>query len=560
MTKTLKSLAVVMINYTSQNQLSLFKTPFDQELDPNNRWVQLSNSLPWDQLVKIYIKKLRSDFGAPGINARMVIGALIIKHRLSLSDRETIEMIRENMYMQYFVGLSSFTTNPIFHHSEFVHIRRRLSEVDFNSMTEELMRAAGVIEKQQEQNNDGSKDKDTATSPNADNNETDKTVTENVILPAAQNQVADHKDTPDQKAAKAIESVTNKGDVQLDATVADQKIKYPNDVELLNTARQEADRLIDLLCEALEQKRPRTYRNTARKHFLQFAKRKTKPKNIIRKARRQQLNYLKRNLRYLDLLIIKYQSDKQTLRLPFEHRDLRILWATRLVYDQQLQMHNENSQRVSDRIVSIHQPYVRPMVRGKAKAKVEFGSKLDISLQDGYAFIEKLSWDAFNECNDVQSAAENYKKRYGYYPANIIADAIYHTKENKKWCVDKQIKLIGKALSKTVQSKMTTQERKAHKEKHNSRNHVEGKFGQGKNGYALNEIKARNSNTSKSWIAAIIFVMNILNFAGSSFLSFFETILSHTGLLVNWLWPKSAATTLSYATIKYPDCLRLMPN
>jgi hypothetical protein len=94
-------------------------------------------------------------------------------------------------------------------------------------------------------------------------------------------------------------------------------------------------------------------------------------------------------------------------------------------------MHNENSQRVSDRIVSIHQPYVRPIVRGKAKAKVEFGSKLNISLQDGYAFIETLSWDAFNECNDVQSAAENYKKRYGNYPANIIADAIYHTKEKK---------------------------------------------------------------------------------------------------------------------------------
>jgi hypothetical protein len=549
-----------MINYTSQNQLSLFKTPFDQELDPNNRWVQLSNSLPWDELVKIYIKKLRSDFGAPGINARMVIGALIIKHRLTLSDRETIEMIKENMYMQYFVGLSSFTINPIFHHTDFVHIRRRLSEVDFNSMTEELMRAAGVMEKPQEQNSDGTKNKDTATSPNADHNETDKTATENVILPASQNPVAKPEDTTEQKAVTGIEAITNKGDMQLDATVADQKIKYPNDVELLNTGRQETDRLIDLLCEGLEQKRPRTYRNTARKHFLQFAKRKTKPKNIIRKARRQQLNYLKRNLRQVDLLIAKYQSDKQTLRLPFEHRDLRILWATRLVYDQQLQMHNENSQRVSDRIVSIHQPYVRPIVRGKAKAKVEFGSKLDISLQDGYAFIETLSWDAFNECNDVQSAAENYKKRYGYYPANIIADAIYHTRENKKWCTDNQIKLIGKALTKTVLSKMTAKERKAHKQKHNSRNHVEGKFGQGKNGYALNEIKAKYSNTSKSWIASIIFVMNILNYAGSSFLSFFETILSHTGLLAKWIWPKSAVTIINYATFKYPDWQRLKPN
>ncbi|MHB1920770.1 MAG: transposase [Chitinophagaceae bacterium] len=73
-------------------------------MDPLNRWGTLSNSLPWDDLVKIYIKKLRFDFGAPGIDGRMVIGALMIKHKLTLSDRETIEMIRENMYMQYFVG------------------------------------------------------------------------------------------------------------------------------------------------------------------------------------------------------------------------------------------------------------------------------------------------------------------------------------------------------------------------------------------------------------------------------------------------------------------------
>jgi transposase, IS5 family len=543
-----------MIKYTSQNQLSVFQTPFDQQLDPNNRWVKLSNSLPWDQLVKIYIKKLRSDFGAPGIDGRMVIGSLIIKHKLTLSDRETIEMIRENMYMQYFVGLSSFTTDPIFHHTEFVHIRKRLSDVDFNSMTEELMQVAGIIEKQQEQINDTGKNENKRTPEDivddneADKNEADKIVIPKATLPAPEEKQVDEKELiPEQKAADDIETITNKGDMQLDATVADQKIKYPNDVELLNTGRQETDRLMDLLCEDLEQKRPRTYRNTARKQFLRFAKRKTKPHNIIRKARRQQLNYLKRNFKQLDLLITKYQSSKQTLRLPFAHRDLRILWATRLVYDQQLQMHNENSQRISDRIVNIYQPYVRPIVRGKAKAKVEFGAKLEISLQDGYAFIETLSWDAFNECNDLQSAAENYKKRYGYYPANIIADAIYHTRVNKKWCTGNHIKLIGKTLSKTVLSKMTAKERKAHKQKHNSRNHVEGKFGQGKNAYELNEIKAKYSNTSKSWIAAIIFVMNILYFAGSSFLSFLAAMQYITGHMINRFRLKSTAIMLRAA-------------
>ena len=136
-----------MIRYQSSGQLSFFKTPFDQQLDKTNRWVQLSNQLPWDKLVKIYNNKLRSDFGAPGIDARKIIGALIIKHKLCLSDREVIETIRENVYMQYFVGLSSFSTEAIFHHTEFVYIRKRLSQTDFNLMTEELMSAAGIIEK-----------------------------------------------------------------------------------------------------------------------------------------------------------------------------------------------------------------------------------------------------------------------------------------------------------------------------------------------------------------------------------------------------------------------------
>lgn len=164
-----------MINYTSQNQLALFQTPFEQQLDPNNRWVILSNRLPWDGLAKNYTKKLRSDFGASGISARMVIGALIIKHRLTLSDRETIEMIRENMYLQYFVSLSSFTTAPIFHHTEFVHIRKRLSEVDFNSMTEELMQAASVIEKQLEQNSDFINNENSPNWEGEQDNEVDKT-------------------------------------------------------------------------------------------------------------------------------------------------------------------------------------------------------------------------------------------------------------------------------------------------------------------------------------------------------------------------------------------------
>ncbi|MHB1920769.1 MAG: hypothetical protein ACYCOO_00905 [Chitinophagaceae bacterium] len=179
-------------------------------------------------------------------------------------------------------------------------------------MTEELMRVAGMIEKQEEPIHDCGKDENPSTPDIVEGKEADQMVTPKATssMPA-RTQEDENELTPEQGPVDQIKPIANQRDMQLDATVADQKIKYPNDVELLNTGRQETDRMIDLLCQELEQKRPRTYRHTARKQFLRFAKRKTQPRNIIRKARRQQLHYLKRNLKQLDWLITKYQSSKQ---------------------------------------------------------------------------------------------------------------------------------------------------------------------------------------------------------------------------------------------------------
>src|ERR1700752_1813362 len=92
----------------------------------------------------------------------------------------------------------------------------------------------------------------------------------------------------------------------------------------------------------------------------------------------------------LDEIIEHVQQQRGTLRLPFEHRNLRILWATRLMYDHQLQMHHANTNRIVNRIVSIYQSYVRPTMRGKAKHKVEFGSKNGISLQPWICAVREV--------------------------------------------------------------------------------------------------------------------------------------------------------------------------
>ena len=133
-----------MVRYNSKNQISIenFKTPFQNSLNPENRWAKLSLQIPWDSLAEIYYRNMSKDQGDPCRDARMVIGAMIIKHKLNLSDEETVRQIQENPYMQYFLGFTGFTEEPVFVPSLFVEIRKRLGADKFDEMNKEIMNTA----------------------------------------------------------------------------------------------------------------------------------------------------------------------------------------------------------------------------------------------------------------------------------------------------------------------------------------------------------------------------------------------------------------------------------
>ena len=115
---------------------------------------------------------------------------------------------------------------------------------------------------------------------------------------------------------------------------------------------------------------------------------------MIRKGLRQQLNYVRRNLGYIDRLI-----EAGATLAALNPREYKTLLVIHDVYRQQQHMYDHKQRRVDDRIVSISQPHVRPIVRGKAGTPVEFGAKFDISCVAGYVFLDHLSWDNFNESN-----------------------------------------------------------------------------------------------------------------------------------------------------------------
>lgn len=149
----------------------------------------------------------------------------------------------------------------------------------------------------------------------------------------------------------------------------------------------------------------------------------------------------KRDIAYLE----EFMSDGYA---P-EAREIPLLLTIFKLYEQQQYMYDNKVHSVENRIVSISQPWIRPIVRGKLNAPVEFGAKLDISIDtDGYARIEKTSFDAYNESGSLKKAAERYKERTGHYPERILADQIYRTRENRSFCKEQGIRLSGPKLGR----------------------------------------------------------------------------------------------------------------
>ncbi len=471
-----------MIRYISENQLPLsgFETPFETSLDNNNRWVKLASLIPWDDLATAYYSSFNTSHGRPAKDARIVIGAVIIKHKLNLSDEETIEQIRENIYYQYFVGLKMFQTKAIFVPSLFVEIRKRMGEHVFNAFEQSIINAVSA---EQAKKSDG--DSGAGHCAVEDNNSDEVTHDE----------------------------VTHKGKLILDATVVEQAIRFPTDLGLLNEAREISEKIIDELHPKTPlKKKPRTYRETARKDYLAIVKRRRPGKKLYRKGNKQQLQYLQRNFKHIENMLDSLAGKE----IPLSHKRLRQYWIIQTLYAQQDAMHRSNAQRCDDRIVSLSQPHVRPIIRGKQNKAVEFGAKLSVSLTgDKITCVDKCRWNAFHEARDLKSQVESYKTRHGYYPEKVLADPLYGTRLNRNYLKERGIHYAGKPLGRPKRQTEANRlqlkrEKQQRHEDYRQRIPIEGKFGQGKNGYGLNKIKAKTASTSYAWINSIFFVMNLL--------------------------------------------------
>jgi IS5 family transposase len=444
-----------------------FYLPFGGKLRSDNRWVVLSKQIPWQKIELEYKSNFHgSDTGNIAKSARVALGALIIKERLGLTDRETVLQIQENPYLQYFLGFPEYEDKEPFDHTLMVHFRKRFTKETLAKINE--MIALDVKASQE-------------------------------VQKAVQESRSD--DDPPAK---------NQGKLIMDATCTPADITYPTDLKLLNEAREKTEQIIDVMHAPFigKRKKPRTYRQRARRDYLALAKQKKSSPNKIRKAIRKQLGYLGRNLKTIEAM-----AQEDLLKL-LDKRLYRLLLVTQELYRQQWQMYRDRCHIIADRIVSLYQPHVRPIVRGKVKSPVEFGAKISVSLVNGFSFVDTLSWDAFNESGDLVSQVEAYRRRFGFYPASVHADKIYRTRDNRRFCKKHSIRLSGPPLGRPKQvteanKAQRAQARRQQRQDELDRIPIEGKFGQGKRRFTLKRIMARLAETSEAVIMISFIVMNL---------------------------------------------------
>ena len=448
-----------MYRYSNgQISLSDFKQPVGMNLKESNRWVKKAQTIPWLDIEKRYAVLFTNRKGNVAKPLRLALGACIIQAEYGYSDEETALQIQENPYLQYFCGYPGYDDERLpFDPSLMVYFRKRLTPDVLGEINEMILRDAEGRRKREDDRNSN-----------------------------------DDDSTPSAGGG-------NSGTLIVDATCAPSNIRFPQDVSLLDEARKNAEQIIDTLQEQSSEKKPRTYRNRAHKDSLKYMRSRKHTEKKTREAIRKQLQYIRRDLSSIDSML------QTGLLLPTK-------WQTRLetirkIYEQQKYMYDNHTHSVPDRIVSVSQPFIRPIIRGKAGKPVEFGAKLDISVADGWTRLECWSFNAYNEATKLIETIERFRVREGHYPERVLADKIYRNRENLSYCKEHGIRLSGPALGRPKKDEQRN--RKQTYLDQTDRIEVERQFSLAKRRCNLGRVKTKLEETVRFTIAMSIVVLNL---------------------------------------------------
>ena len=491
------------------DQMSIedFFLPFGGRLRKDNRWVRLAAMMPWEYIEEVYAKSMDCETGRRAISSRVAFGAIFIKEYCNLTDEGTVAEIQENPYMQYFLGLHEFQDEPLFNPSMMVHFRKRFPVNGVAQINEYLCtgkRPEGMRDVDRNNVREQEEEQKAATEEAAQDDDQSPPPASGGVSESSEKKKGKHRSSTSKKKEKRRKK--NRGKLIMDATVAPADITYPTDISLLNKSREHLETAINVLWKVVPHTGHKLLYSAkaARKSYLNIAKCKKWTRAKCRKAIAEQLRYIELATKRLDALQ-KQVPNWETLLPGWLRRRLEVIPK---VYAQQKQMYDNNVNVCENRIVSLQQTHVRPIKRGKRPNPTEFGQKLHLSTVNGYTYLEQTSWSNFNESLDLQEAVENYFRREGFYPSAVLADQIYQTRANKKFCNEKGIRLSGLPLGRRKKTDTDAKLKRQMYKDSCERNAIEGRNGTAKRRFGLDRIMSKLDETAKTEAALIILAMN----------------------------------------------------
>lgn len=280
--------------------------------------------------------------------------------------------------------------------------------------------------------------------------------------------------------------------VYTDATCYESWMRYPTDVKLLWECIERVYPMMCKICASLGEHRMRTKYNDIAEANLVYRKQRRHNQKKTRKMIKRLLALLGKILGEIHRQI-RVHADTKLL----SDKELSILETATKAYRQQKNHHADDNARKSipNRIVSVSKPYVRPIVRGKEIKTVEFGAKCNNIQIDGISFIEKLSFNAFNEGARLKHCVTLAEKLTGVPVKNIGGDQGYSGNANRSFCSEREIETSfsqkGRKSKNEIKSVLKQELARVRATA------MEGAFGTQKEHYGLKKVMAKVKSTEK---------------------------------------------------------------
>lgn len=429
-------------------------TPF---LDKNNPLYKITSVIDWvslsDKLARFYCP----DNGRPSKPSRLKVGLLILKHMYQISDEDTLDTLKTNIYAQYLcdVSLEQISSRNILCPSSLTRFRKQIGPSGVQLIEEEVLNSL--------------------------------------------------------KRANLLKGKK----LACDTTVVPSNIAYPTDVSLLEKVRSKTVELLER-AKDFGAEQFRTYKRTARKVYIQYQKIRHHTVKSRRKVQKQIRQFAQRNIGQLKETAAKIKdtikeaadsamTPTDKAKKQFIEKAEEFLDTASAIITQQKDVYK--GLPVQERIVSVHQPHIRPMVRGKYPVEVEFGPKILLNHKNGFLFLADIRFNNISDTQLLETAINEYKDTFGYLPTQLAADRGFWSKDNFKLTTE-DFKITKVAIQN--KGKSDHLKNKPFKERlRRLRCAIEAKISLAKRKYGLNRIRYSIPEGEEIWIRLGLTAMNL---------------------------------------------------